>query len=450
MMKKTILEKRRFPRIMAKLPIRITPQFFGESIDLSETGLGFVLDKPLPLSKFQAKVEISPKETIETNFKVIWNKQLVEQKKFVYGVCFIRFKEKDLKILRKSLTTTYTHNLIGGIKEMYKKEKVKEFWDFRFNSYLNHLSTLSSKMDNELITHEDAFSRLFQINNRILKQGDELETFLQDKVLVRKIKRIFRQLCSPWVYRSEIVRYAYEKPRGYPGDYKLLEIIYDKKISSSNIGYCYDNYFLENLYAAAVRNRKDKMKEILSKSFKNTRKDNLSILNLACGSARELKNIFVDEGFEPGFNIVVSLVDRDKEALEFSQEILESSSKKISFRFFNHNILDYCKEREKYYSILGQHDIIYSIGLADYLPERILKQLILFCFNLLRPKGILVIAHKDSKQYKPLAPDWWCDWSFYHRSEEDVVNMFRNCNIFNIKVERDPSNIMFFVISEKK
>jgi len=74
----------------------------------------------------------------------------------------------------------------------------------------------------------------------------------------------------------------------------------------------------------------------------------------------------------------------------------------------------------------------------------------LFCFDLLRPKGILVIAHKDSKQYKPLAPDWWCDWTFYHRGEEDVVNIFRNCNIFNIKVERDPGSVMFFVISEKK
>ena len=117
---------------------------------------------------------------------------------------------------------------------------------------------------------------------------------------------------------------------------------------------------------------------------------------------------------------------------------------------YNHNILDYCKEKEKYSGILGKHDMVYSIGLADYLPERFLKRLILFCFDLLRPSGILVIAHKDSKQYKPLAPDWWCDWTFYHRSEEDVVNIFRNCNIFNINVEKEPSSVMFFVISEKK
>jgi len=450
MKKKNLLEKRKFPRIMAKLPIRVTPQFFGEIVDLSEAGLGFVLDKPLPLSKFQAKIEISPKETIETNFKVIWNKQLVEQKKFMYGVCFIRFKEKDLKILRKSLITTYTHNLINSIKEMYKKQKVRQFWYVRFNSYLNDLSALSSKMDNELITHEDAFSHVLHINNKILKYGDELEMFLEDKVLVRKIKRIFRQLCSPWVYRSDIVKYAYEKQRGYPGDYKLLEIIYDKTILSSNIGYCYDNYFLENLYAVAVRNRKDKMKEILGRFFKSSTKDNLSILNVACGSARELKDIFVNDKFEPECNIVVNLVDQDKEALEFSRKSLESSSKRIGFKYFNHNILDYCKEKEKYSSLLGKHDMVYSIGLADYLPERFLKRLILFCFDLLKPNGILVIAHKDSKQYKPLAPDWWCDWTFYHRSEEDVVNIFRNSNIFNIKVERDPSSVMFFVISEKK
>jgi len=97
-------EKRQFPRVTVKLPIRITPEFFGKVVDLSETGLRFVLDKPLPLSKSQAKIEISPKETIETAFKVIWDRRLVQQRKFTYGICFIRFKKRDLDVLKGALT----------------------------------------------------------------------------------------------------------------------------------------------------------------------------------------------------------------------------------------------------------------------------------------------------------------------------------------------------------
>jgi len=103
-MKKAILEKRKFPRMVAELPVRITPEFFGKVLDLSENGLKLVLDRPLPLSRSQAKIEISPKETIEMEFKVIWDKRLVQQRKFTYGICFIRFKEKDLNVLKGALT----------------------------------------------------------------------------------------------------------------------------------------------------------------------------------------------------------------------------------------------------------------------------------------------------------------------------------------------------------
>jgi len=90
--------------MIAELPVRITPEFFGKVVDLSESGLRFVLDRPLPLSRSQAKIQISPKETIETEFKVIWDRRLVQQRRFIYGICFIRFKEKDLDILKGALT----------------------------------------------------------------------------------------------------------------------------------------------------------------------------------------------------------------------------------------------------------------------------------------------------------------------------------------------------------
>jgi len=100
MRKETILEKGQFPRIMAKLPIRITPEFLGEAVDLSETGLRLILDTPLFLSKSQGRMDILAKESVETEFKVIWNRQLVQENKFVYSVCFIRFKEKDSDVSR--------------------------------------------------------------------------------------------------------------------------------------------------------------------------------------------------------------------------------------------------------------------------------------------------------------------------------------------------------------
>ena len=102
-MGKLTTENRQFPRINATFPIHITPEFLGKTVDLSETGLRLVFDKPLLLSKAQAKIELSPEESIDTEFKVIWNKHLVSDGKFTYGACFVRLKEKDINILGRGL-----------------------------------------------------------------------------------------------------------------------------------------------------------------------------------------------------------------------------------------------------------------------------------------------------------------------------------------------------------
>ena len=49
--------------------------------------------KFLGIEDFKHKLKLL--ESIETEFKVIWSKQLVQRKGFRYGVCFIRLKEKD-------------------------------------------------------------------------------------------------------------------------------------------------------------------------------------------------------------------------------------------------------------------------------------------------------------------------------------------------------------------
>ena len=97
-------EKRSFPRISVKFPIKIPPTFLAQSIDLSETGMGFLLEKPLFLSKAKTEIEITPQQRIETEFKVIWSQKLVETGKFKYGVVFIKLKRKDLDILREVVT----------------------------------------------------------------------------------------------------------------------------------------------------------------------------------------------------------------------------------------------------------------------------------------------------------------------------------------------------------
>ena len=55
----------------------------------------------------------------------------------------------------------------------------------------------------------------------------------------------------------------------------------------------------------------------------------------------------------------------------------------VEYKFLNYNVLDFANNPLYFSKILGGKDLIYSIGLFDYLPDRIIKNLILFFYSLL-------------------------------------------------------------------
>lgn len=341
------------------------------------------------------------------------------------------------------------------IKKLKNKKKIRiirEFWQKNLCGYLKNLISLEQMINTKEIEEKKIFNRISMLNNNILKRADVLEKKIGDAQLIEKIKENFRIACGPWAYRSKIVKHAFIKPYGYPGDYELLELIYNNKPISEGIGYYLDLYFLNDPYAKAVRERKNKMRSMLINYIRRSGKRRIDILNIACGSTREWKEIIdTNPSIFKNKKIVLSLVDYDKQALEFSKNHLRGV-KNIKLRSFRHNVLWYTIRSKKYKSYLNRQDIIYTIGLADYLPDKFLKKLINFLYSLLKKNGRLIIAHKDIDKYKPLPPDWWCNWRFIPRNQNKFLNLIKESDIYNfrISIQRIPRKIIFFIILQKK
>jgi len=292
-----------------------------------------------------------------------------------------------------------------------------------------------------------------KVTKEILNKGDELELLINDNDLIKKIKHTFRHLGARFALESDFVKHAFLKPHGYAGDFNIIETVYDNNVTSPGLGYCVDKIFQQDGYARAVRSRKELMKKYLVDFIKKPGTSDLNILNIACGSCREIREMFKEFIFDSEKKVNFTMIDQDKDALNFSKDHLSGSSDIAAYNFLAHSVYDYVKDPDKYREILEGQDLVYSIGLADYLPDDALKSLIRFAYSLLKPGGRLVFAHKDSKNYKPLAPDWWCDWTFYLRNEPEVVDLVQNSGIsnFSIKTEREnATNIIFFLDIEKK
>ncbi len=447
-MPKTQTEKRLFPRIAATLPIYISPEFLGETVDLSETGLRFILQKPLLLSKARAKIELSPNEGIDTEFKVIWNKHLVQDGKFTYGACFIRLKEKDIENLRDAVVQSQLNTFINDITDSHLKQEVEQYFIKDVKKYIAEVIRLS-KIANLDSIDKNTVLNLKKANDDIVQNGEKIIQKITQKNIRKKVKQAFRLLIGPWAYKSLIMKRGFEKPRGYPGDYKMLEIIYDKEPFSTGFGRYFDLYFLNNPYAEAVRKRKDRTAELLVDAINNHPASSMNILNLACGSCREIRDVLSSNKLCYKGSINFGLVDHDEEALSFTKQALEIFRKSnIEFSYFQENILKFYDHKAHYEKLFGKQDLIYSIGLVDYFPDRMLKEMISFCLELLAAKGklLLTIKDKDRDPFAPLPPGWYCDWEFVPRNEQDIIDLVKSSGSnINVKTNLDESGKIVFI-----
>lgn len=342
--------------------------------------------------------------------------------------------------------------VLEKIDQPETRDRVKQFWDDAIVPYFLKLESIDQAIRNGEIDPPAASIDVTRATDAALAEGDKLEYALNNPDLIRKIKDTFRITGAPYGLQSDFVRHAFEKPGGYPGDYETLEFIYNNVPTSKGFGYCADETFLANDYAKAVRNRKDTMKQIL-KSYLNSDPGDAQILNVACGASRDLRELFTENTFDLSGRVTFTLIDKSADALDFSTKQLENRPKGIDIKGFNHSVYDYLKDPDTHRDLLGPMDMVYSIGLADYIPAEGFRDLMGFFYSLLKPGGQLVIAHKDSKNYHPLTPDWWADWSFHLRDIDDVVNLAKTSGIENYDLtieQEDDTNIIFFLIIRKK
>jgi len=343
-------------------------------------------------------------------------------------------------------------NIIKKIKTDNQKEAVINFFTKEVNGFNREIADLEQDLQARKITHNKASQEVCNNIRHVLNKAQKIEKIIEEGPALKKIKQAFREEIKDFIDKSRLIQRGAFKLSGYPGDFKTIEIFYDKKPISQGIGFGGDKYVLQDSYVKAVRMRKDMMKEELVSFIKKSQSSSLAIMNLGCGSCRELRELLSKMLVNKKLNF--TLVDWDKKALQFSKKSLESLniSNNIKFKFKKLNIFEFFRSPDKYSKMLKKQDLIYSIGLADYMPNIIFGETIKFCFDLLKEKGTLMISHKNVKVHKSYASDWFCDWNFYPRNIEDAkkaINESLKGYKFTSKIVREKTNHIFFMVVNK-
>lgn len=453
-------DKRSCARFGIRYAINMGNSVVGSMVNLSEGGARLALNEGISDAIVNFAVRI-PEQNSLVHFSgsVVWS-NVQSSDGYSCGIKFhngshakallllgelyvLNFLEKELGVDRKRLS--------GSLPLLL------HFFKIRVRGFLSELIDLNLTLSEKVVTSEALYQRIKKISDEVVISGDnileglELER-VEQRALGKLTKEAFRTIVGSLVYQSQIMKRAYQKPQGYAGDYRTLEVIYDNRAySPSSLGYYYDRYFLDDRYAHAVRERKDRMREILRGFIGTSPRSGLRVFNLASGSCREIRELVQAGDF--GKPVEFVCLDQDVEALDFSKRSLEPyKNQNTEFKFIGANILNMLKGNgEPIASELGTFDLVYSIGLVDYLPDRILEKLVKTILSLLKPSGILVLTHKDRALYKPVPADWFCEWTFVPRTQSEFVNLIEKVtDKSQITIERNPNSCIFFLTIIKR
>lgn len=290
-----------------------------------------------------------------------------------------------------------------------------------------------------------------QAIDEILSVCGDFEREVRDINIIRDARIRFRTKTDHLLSRSYFINRARTWPLGYQGDFKMLESFYRDTPLSEGFGYYLDMVSLNAALAVAVKNRMRKLEGILREELSVRHKP--SVLNIACGSCREI--------FELAHDIEQSgakftCIDLDNGALSFAANRLSYtnispvSSNQVSLRKYNAlRMFDHELNMDNF----GKQDIIYSVGFFDYLPSDFLATLFNALYDLLNPGGILITSFKDANRYRHQDYHWIGDWDgFLQRTEEDFRSIFSDAHIpfSEIKESREESGAIVFYLATKK
>jgi len=258
---------------------------------------------------------------------------------------------------------------------------------------------------------------------------------------------VFKEM-YPYFMRSYYAERSYHKPKGYAGDFLMIEHLYgNTPKGAGRIGEVIDAFCLARPPSRAVRGRRALLADQLARLSAPLAEQGgrISIMNLACGANRELFD-FLSEC--PYTHLIEALcIDIDSEALQYTNKNVNTFSHSASIRLMQENVIKWALGRSR--QEMGAQDIIYSAGLCDYLDDRIFKRLITRCYEQLKPGGTLILGNFDYHN-DAVFMDRILRWELIYRNESQLKELFSDTPFSNVTVLCEEEQINLFALAVKE
>jgi extracellular factor (EF) 3-hydroxypalmitic acid methyl ester biosynthesis protein len=254
----------------------------------------------------------------------------------------------------------------------------------------------------------------------------------------------------PHVLLSSLMRRCHLKPRGAAVDFETREQIERNQAEGNGIlGPYLDRWFLSSAVCRSLRDGRERMSATLLEVATRGRADGpVRVTSLASGTARELLEPF-RPGRLPGVDLHATCVDVDHLALVRAMELARERGCLDHFRYFQCHPVYLAKGQESI--VLPPQDVIYSLGLAEYLDDDSAIALLDWSHDRLAEGGVVALTNLDPPRPLLAFMEQILDWTIQPRDEDRVRTLFRRSRLGDrgLELRRDASGADVFAISRK-
>jgi extracellular factor (EF) 3-hydroxypalmitic acid methyl ester biosynthesis protein len=237
----------------------------------------------------------------------------------------------------------------------------------------------------------------------------------------------------PLLLACPMHRRAYEKPLGYAGDFRLMELGFTADLSGEGLFGRFlhsvsQHYSLSRALVAREAVMRDAVRRVIEAPIERPAR----ILSVAAGPAIELRNL-LGEMTSLGRPVELVLLDQDETAHETAHRrltriLVEHHKGKLPvklqcLRFSVRQLLrpQTLEERAVRDLTLINFDLVYSAGLYDYLTDIVARKLTALLYSRLRPGGRLLVGNLSDAPDSTWVMEYVVGWHLIYRTNEEML-----------------------------
>lgn len=314
----------------------------------------------------------------------------------------------------------------------------------------SRLSVLERQINKKRLSDNDAWMNVSNaMDSLITTLNDFVGSGKDDVESTKEFKSAFDYIHKKWLLRSSFASRSYLKPLGYPGDYVLMEKIYNNRPMGKGINKYIDRYFLNTDGCKMIRMRKNIIINIMKKliSEKGNNDSIIGILDLGAGSGRVASQFMNKLDCRLKSNVSMTLVDHDQSALENAKRSYFSNG--LRANYIQENIVNLI--RNKPVNNFQNQDIIISTGLFDYLSDRLFARGIKSLYKMLNQNGTIIVANLSKEFPNKFEMEWISRWPLIYRDKNDMLKLLEDANLDNYtsRFITDPQGMVVFCVVKK-